>query len=161
MITAEELRFQGDIYYKAAQTVASECEKMTQKVIESEYKMNLTEEERKIMFMGFPEHVLYAFGSELYLKSLIIYVGKSYKKEHDFDKLYNVLDDYLKFEIHTEFEKRYDDVFYDSLIKYKDAFERIRYIVENQNKMGLLKFVKRFCGVLHDITENHIGNKVI
>lgn len=156
MTDAQRTKFQADVYYMSANILMEEKEVVHKKIMDSNGETQLTEEERGIMFLTLPAHCLYAFCSELYLKSLILESGNTYNKIHFLDDLYNALAPELQQEIETEYSKTYDGNLSEMLTAHRKDFQDIRYACEGIGGAKLLSFVKWLADVLDAVTDKHI-----
>lgn len=156
MTDAQKTKFQADIYYMSANLLMEEKEVVRKKIMDSNNEIKLTEEERSKMFLTLPAHCLYAFCSELYLKSLILESGNTYNKIHYLDDLYNTLTPELQEEIKTEYSKVYEGNLSEMLTAHRKDFQDIRYACEGIGGIRLLSFVKWFADVLDAVTDKRI-----
>ena len=156
MTDAQKMKFHADIYYMSANLLMEEKETVHKKITALNYRIKLTEEERGKLFLTLPAHCLYAFCSELYLKSLILESGNIYNKIHYLDDLYNALTPTLQAEIETEYSKVYEGNLSEMLTAHRKDFQDIRYACEGIGGARLLSFVKWLADILDMVTDKHV-----
>lgn len=158
MSNAQKIKFQADIYYMSANLLMDEHEGIIAKQKELKFQYKLTDEEREKIFLVLPAHCLYAFCTELYMKSLILVSGNEYDKIHRFDQLFKKLNSDIKEQVEKEYNSKnyYGADLADMLKEHSDDFQNIRYAYEPKDKPYLMSFAKWFADILKPIADTKI-----
>lgn len=156
MNNAKRVKVQADIYYMSANLLMEEKEAVCRKIMDSDLEVELAKEEHEKLFLSLPAHCLYAFCSELYLKSLILESGNTYDRIHYLDDLYKALSTELQTDIENEYSKSHDGNLSELLIVHRKDFQDIRYACEGIGGVKLLSFVKWFADTLYIVTDKYV-----
>lgn len=110
-----------------------------------------------------PEIVNRAFSCEVFLKSLIVFSGIAFRKEHELKALWELLAIELQDEIEQELSSRYGfggaDDFESLLDKTSNAFADWRYIYEVHALSGFPGFLAAFSDSLREVCCQKYHNK--
>lgn len=102
-----------------------------------------------------PEIVNRAFSCEVFLKSLLVFLDVSFRKEHELKKLWLLLPAELQNKVEQELSSRYgfggQDDFEALLAKTSNAFADWRYIYEVHALSGFPGFLAAFSDSLREV----------
>ena len=114
---------------------------------------NYLDKNRDLRKLLIPAIAFYAFSLEVYLKFLLLIFNEINSKKHDISKLYEMLDQNIKFQIENKIGYNHD-TFKSNLKIFKNAFIEWRYFYEERDpKIVNLDFVKKMIFAIEEIIQ--------